>query len=88
LRSGPVSRHAVEELGAFWRAEATRRWPWPEEKPIWQKDFFDRQLRSGEGYTEKWQYVRENPVRAGLTPSVDAWPWQGEMHPLMWHEAG
>jgi putative transposase len=73
---------------AFWRAEATRRWPWPEEKPIWQKDFFDRQLRSGESYTEKWQYVRENPVRAGLTCSADAWPWQGEMHPLMWHEAG
>jgi putative transposase len=26
----------------FWRAEATRRWPCAGDKPIWQKDFFDR----------------------------------------------
>src|SRR5476649_183548 len=24
----------------FWRADVTRRWPHPSEKPIWQKDFF------------------------------------------------
>jgi putative transposase len=38
----------------FWRADATRRWPPPDEKPIWQKDFFDRQLRHGESYRQKW----------------------------------
>ena len=78
----------LKQWMAFWRAEVTRRWPWPEEKPVWQKDFFDRQLRQGESYTEKWHYVRENPVRAGLASSVEDWPWQGEMHLLMWHEAG
>jgi len=34
--------------------------------PHWQKTFFDHVLRSAESYTEKWHYVRENPVRAGL----------------------
>jgi hypothetical protein len=34
--------------------------------PYWQKDFFDHVLRSEESYEEKWHYVRENPVRAGL----------------------
>jgi REP element-mobilizing transposase RayT len=72
----------------FWRAEATRHWPCPEEKPIWQKDFFDRQLRRGESYTQKWRYVCENPVRAGLVSRVEAWAWQGEMRPLTWHDAG
>jgi len=72
---------------AFWRAAATRHWPWPAEKPVWQKDFFDRQLRSGESYTQKWHYLRENPVRAGLAPDAEAWPWQGELHPLRWHDA-
>ena len=72
---------------AFWRAEVTRHWPWPAEKPIWQKDFFDRQLRRGESYTAKWHYVRENPVRAGVASKAEDWPWQGEIHPLMWHEA-
>jgi len=34
--------------------------------PHRQKDFFDHVLRSEESYEEKWQHVRENPVRAGL----------------------
>ena len=50
--------------------------------PHWQKGFFDHVLRSEESYDEKWQYVRDNPVRAGLAPSWDAWPFKGEIHPL------
>ena len=34
--------------------------------PHWQKGFFDHVLRSQESAGEKWKYVRENPVRAGL----------------------
>ncbi len=45
--------------------------------PIWQKQFFDHVLRGGESYAEKWSYVRENPVRAGLVAQWDEWPWQG-----------
>ncbi|MEI8289635.1 MAG: hypothetical protein WCH99_09180 [Verrucomicrobiota bacterium] len=41
----------------FWRADVTRRWPHPSEKPIWQKGFFDRQLRHGESYRQKWLYL-------------------------------
>lgn len=41
----------------FWLNESTRRWPYSAEKPIWQRDFFDRQLRSGESYHQKWLYV-------------------------------
>jgi REP element-mobilizing transposase RayT len=47
--------------------------------PIWQREFFDHVLRSGESYSSKWEYVRENPVRAGLTPRWDEWPHQGEI---------
>jgi putative transposase len=32
----------------------------------WQKVFFDHVLRSEESYEQKWHYVRENSVRAGL----------------------
>jgi len=45
--------------------------------PIWQKQFFDHVLRSDESYAEKWAYVRDNPVRAGLVTQWDAWPYQG-----------
>jgi REP element-mobilizing transposase RayT len=47
--------------------------------PIWQRGFFDHILRSNESYAEKWKYVRENPVRAGLVKNADNWPFCGEI---------
>jgi len=44
---------------------------------LWQREFFDHVLRSDEGYAEKWDYVRENPVRAGLVRSPNEWPYFG-----------
>ena len=47
--------------------------------PIWQPGFFDHVLRSDESYAQKWEYVRDNPVRAGLVAQSDDWPYQGEV---------
>ena len=51
-------------------------------RPHWQKTFFDHVLRSSESYGEKWEYVCENPVRAGLVKRTEDWPFQGEIFPL------
>lgn len=51
-------------------------------QPVWQEEFFDHVLRSAESYGQKWDYVRENPVRAGLVSRADEWPWQGEIERL------
>ncbi len=51
----------------------------PIERPHWHKGFFDHLIRNSESYAQKWDYVRENPVRAGLVTSVDAWPYRGEL---------
>jgi len=45
---------------------------------FWQPTFFDHVLRSEDSYSEKWEYVRQNPVRAGLVKESDDWPYQGE----------
>jgi putative transposase len=50
--------------------------------PHWQKGFFDHVLRSGESYSDKWLYMVENPVRAGLVTNWKDWPYQGEIHAL------
>lgn len=47
-------------------------------RPIWQPGFFDHVLRNGESYSQKWEYVRQNPVRAQPVARGDAWPYQGE----------
>jgi REP element-mobilizing transposase RayT len=70
----------------FWKSMASKRWPNNQDKPIWQRDFFDRQLRSGESYQDKWTYVAENPVRADLVGESKDWPFQGELNVLEWHE--
>jgi REP element-mobilizing transposase RayT len=50
--------------------------------PHFQKGFFDHVLRSAESYGEKWHYVRENPVRAGLVRRWEDWPFRGEIFAL------
>ncbi len=50
--------------------------------PHWQKGFFDHVLCSPESYADKWQYLAQNPIRAGLVKAVDEWPYQGEICPL------
>jgi len=47
---------------------------------IWQKGFFDHLLRSDESYSEKWNYVRNNPVRARLVQCAEDWPFCGYVH--------
>ena len=53
--------------------------------PIWQRGFFDHVMRSAERYGQKWEYVRENPVRARLVQAAEDWPYSGEIVPLAYH---
>jgi REP element-mobilizing transposase RayT len=61
---------------------ASAKWP----DPLWEQDCWDTQLRRGENYSAKWEYVRRNPVRAGLCARPEEWPFQGEMKVLRWHD--
>jgi putative transposase len=45
--------------------------------PHWQSGFFDHVLRSADSYSEKWNYIQENPVRAGLVDCSSEWKYQG-----------
>lgn len=53
-----------------------------EPSPHWQKGFFDHIMRGSESYSQKWDYVRANPVRAGLVVRPEEWPYSGEVHEL------
>jgi putative transposase len=68
----------------YWKNVASKHWPRPSEHPIWQRDFWDTQLRRNENYDAKWEYVIENPVRAGLVNVSTDWPFQGELNLLQW----
>jgi len=54
------------------------------ESPIFQRDCWDTQLRRGENYHEKWEYVRNNPVRLGWVAVANEWPFGGVLNDLLW----
>ena len=64
------------KLGNF--SAAVKRWMRQELSASWnfQPGSFDRLLRSDESLHDKWLYVRENPVRAGLVEHWSDWPYQ------------
>ena len=41
----------------------------------WQRDFFDHRLRGEESARAKEEYIRQNPVRAGLAETPEDWPY-------------
>ena len=71
---------------ACWKRMVSNRFPCPHALPLWQRDCWDTQLRCGESYAGKWEYVRANPVRRGLVESAEAWPYQGGLNVLTWHD--
>ena len=41
----------------------------------WQRNFFDHRLRHDESLAEKFAYICQNPVRAGLISNERDWPY-------------
>jgi len=51
----------------------------------WQKQAHDHVLRESErergAFSDACQYLRDNPLRAGLVSSAEEWPFAGSMVP-------
>ena len=78
-----VDAPSLERWMRFWKSLVTRS-TGKAGGALWQRHHWDRQLRSGESYGDKWEYVRSNPVRHGLVADADKWPYQGELNVLRW----
>jgi putative transposase len=75
----PQAPHVSEWMKALKRTLAKTLRDRGRRGACWQKGFFDHVMRSAESYSQKWLYVRENPVRAGLVSDPEDWPYQGEI---------
>jgi REP element-mobilizing transposase RayT len=45
---------------------------------LWQEGYFDHRLRPderGSQFSAKMNYIRQNPVAAGLCARAEKWPW-------------
>ncbi|CAN5478892.1 transposase [soil metagenome] len=80
-----TSPPALAQWMRHWRATVAKTWPHDLRPPkLWQRDYWDTQLRKGDSYSAKWEYVLQNPIRAGLVHHPAQWPHQGELHTLLW----
>ncbi|MEJ6481109.1 transposase [Nostoc punctiforme UO1] len=45
---------------------------------VWQDERYDRIIRNDEEFQQYWEYIRQNPVKAGLSSSSENYPffWQ------------
>jgi REP element-mobilizing transposase RayT len=43
--------------------------------PVWEEESFDHVLRSDESLKEKCEYIRQNPVKAGLVRRPEDYRW-------------
>jgi putative transposase len=74
--------HEIESWISFWKRRLRRQLRTAE--ALFQAHSFHHRLRRDESYSEKWDYVRMNPVRAGLVTDPDHWPYQGILNKLSW----
>ena len=42
-------------------------------------DYFDRFIRNERHFTATVEYIRQNPVKAGLVDTPEEWPWSGQV---------
>jgi putative transposase len=80
------SSYSIRSWVTFWKRAIARRWFNADDHPLWQSQMWDTQLRTGNSYDAKWEYVKCNPVRHGLVHRPEEWPFKGELNPLPWHD--
>jgi len=79
---GTILPESIQTWVAYWKRLAA----FASGGSLWQKNFWDTQLRQHESYVAKWDYVRNNPVRARLAAKPEDWPYQGELNVLRWDD--
>ena len=49
-------------------------------EPFWQRRYYDFNVWSDRKFIEKLRYMHRNPVRRGLVPRPEDWPWSSYRH--------
>ena len=69
--------HSLGDVVKTWKAVVAR---YVNEKmnrfgPVWQREYWDRWVRDAAHYANAVNYIRNNPIKAGLSPVFACWPW-------------
>jgi putative transposase len=57
-------------------------------RPLWQKRYYDRNVRDYDEFVEKLRYIHRNPVKRGLAAEPGNWQWSSFRHYLTGEDGG
>jgi REP element-mobilizing transposase RayT len=69
IRFSWSSKNGMNSVIAAWKRYTARQLG-----IVWQRDYFDHRIRSDADYSDKWQYIQNNPVRKNLVENFQDWP--------------
>lgn len=73
-----ILKLGVESKGLPLEIKNWKSWTAKKLGVSWQDGFFDHRLRNAESLSQKYDYIIQNPVRAGLVEKPTQWKWKIE----------
>jgi adenine-specific DNA methylase len=67
--------HSVKSFTANEVNKALRAGKMPAPQHLWQPESFDRIVRDSVDYLQKWEYIRNNPIKAEICSNPKEYPW-------------
>ncbi len=69
-------KHTARGISEF-RRRATQETGVPREEPspVWHREYWDRFIRNERHFQQAVEYIRQNPVKAGLVRKAEDWRW-------------
>ena len=79
-----VTEHSLSDIVHSWKSFTAHRANklLARTGRFWMPDYFDRFMRDDRHFAATVDYIRQNPVKAGLVDAPEKWPWSG------WVESG
>jgi putative transposase len=56
--------------------------------PLWQKRYYDRNIRDHDEFVEKLRYIHRNPLNRELVKKAEEWKWSSFRHYALREDCG
>jgi putative transposase len=76
-----VGHDTLQHMPQGLKRYPARRWKGPDTR-VWQRRYYDHNVRDHQSFVEKLRYIHRNPVKRGLVQKPEDWEWSSFRHYL------
>lgn len=88
LVSEPVRRTIASAIQSLKKSSSLLAIDVERATALWQKRYYDRNIRDYAEFIEKLQYLHRNPVKRGLVQRAEDWAWSSFRHYALHENCG